>query len=164
MKENYLKYKTDVTYSIEALKLLVCGFLPIIILRRGSEKHIATAVEGGLDGVLHHTNDKTYGDCLHGHIVADAEERTRHRNKQQRTTRHARGTASAEGGDETQKDRRSKTDLHTDSMCHGKGKDSDGHGGTVHVDGGAQRNADGIVVLIKVKLLAERHVDGNIGR
>ena len=129
-------------------------FLPIIILRRGSEKHVATAVEGSLDRVLHHTNDEAYGDCLHGHIIADAEERAGHGNKHQRTTRHARGTAGAEGGDETQKDRRCKTDLHTHDVRHGKGKNSDGHGGTVHVDGGTQRNADGIEVLIKTELLA----------
>ena len=62
---------------------MIFTFIPIIILCRSREEHIASAVECGLDRVLHHADDEADGDCLHGHIIADAEERAGHWNKQQ---------------------------------------------------------------------------------
>ena len=58
-------------------------FLSIVVFRSSREEHIATAIQGGLDRVLHHTDDEAYGNSLHGHIVADAEERTSHWDEQQ---------------------------------------------------------------------------------
>ncbi len=52
--------------------------------------------------------------------------------------------------------------------AHGKGRyqreDGDGHCGAVHVDGGPHRYRDGIQILVKPEVLAELHVDGDIGR
>ena len=36
-------------------------------------------------------------------------------------------------------------------------------GGTVHVDGGAQRDGDGVHVLIQTQLFAQSHVHGDVG-
>ena len=44
----------------------------------------------------------------------------------------------------------------------GHGHDGDGHGGTIHVDGGAQRNRYGIYVLIEAEFFAQLHIDRNV--
>ena len=45
-----------------------------------------------------------------------------------------------------------------------KTADSNGHSGTIHINGGTQRDAHGIEVFVKVEFLAQRHVDGDVGR
>ena len=48
-------------------------------------------------------------------------------------------------------------------MTCGKGHYGDSDGGSVHVDGTAQGDADGIEVLIQSKALAQGHIHRNIG-
>lgn len=60
-----------------------------VVLGGGGEEDVAAGVEGGLDGVLHDTDDGADSDGLHGDVVADAEEGACHRNEQQRAASHA---------------------------------------------------------------------------
>ena len=53
---------------------MLLALLAVVVLGGGGEEGVAAAVEGGLDAVLHHTDNETYGHSLHGHVVADAEE------------------------------------------------------------------------------------------
>ena len=139
------------------------ALLAVVVLGGGGEEGVAAAVEGRLDGVLHHADDEAYGDGLHGHVVADAEEGAGHGDEQQASAGHARGAAGAEGGYHAQEQGRGEAHLHTQRMRHRQRKDGDGHRRTVHVDGGAQRDADGVELLVEPQLLAQRHVDGDIG-
>ena len=70
-------------------------FLPIELLCCSRKEHIAAAVEGGFDGVLDNTDDKTDGYRLHDNIVTDTEERASHRDEEKRTMSFAR---SGDGG------------------------------------------------------------------
>ena len=136
----------------------------VVVLGGGGEEGVAAAVEGRLDAVLHHADDEAYGDGLHGHVVADAEEGACHGDEQQGATGHARGAAGAEGGYHTQEQGRRKRDIQTHRVGHRQREDGDGHRRTVHVDGGAQRYADGVELLVEPQLLAQRHVYGDVGR
>ena len=48
-------------------------------------------------------------------------------------------------------------------MANGQGHDGDGDGGTLHIDSGTQRDADGIKVGGEAQTLAERHIHGDVG-
>ena len=61
----------------------------LVILCRSGEEDVAARVQGCLNAVLDHADDKADGDCLHGYVVADVKERAGHRYEQQRTACHA---------------------------------------------------------------------------
>ena len=48
-------------------------------------------------------------------------------------------------------------------VSSGQRHDGDGDGGTVHVDGGAQRDGHGIHILVQTQLFAQGHVHGDVG-
>lgn len=54
--------------------LFLSAFQPLVHVGSYGEEGIAAGVEGGLNRVLHHTDDESYRHYLHGYIVADAEE------------------------------------------------------------------------------------------
>ena len=55
----------------------------VVVFGCGGEEGVAAGIEGGLDAVLNHADNESYGDGTHGHIVADAEERACHGDEQQ---------------------------------------------------------------------------------
>ena len=76
---------------------------------------------------------------------------------------HAARPASRKRAYDAEEHGRGQAHLDAEGAAHGKRHDRDGHGGSVHVDGGAKRNADGIEVGVEPETPAHGHVDGYVG-
>lgn len=68
---------------------------PLVILGGSGKLNVAGGVQRRLDRILDDTNDKADTNDLHRNVIGDAEQRTGHRDQQQRTARNAGGTARA---------------------------------------------------------------------
>src|SRR5690606_12803214 len=83
---------------------------------------------------------------------------------QQRAAGHTRGAAGAECRYHTEQQGGGQVHADTQGMHGGQGQYADGHGRASHVDGGTQRNGDGVGVLVQAQTLAQLHVDRHVGR
>ena len=135
-----------------------------MILSGGGELHVAGGVQCSLHRVLDHADDEADTDHLHGHIVGDAKQGAGHGDEQQRAAGHAGSAAGAQSGHSAQDDGGGQG--HGDAQRVGRSQrhDGDGDSRTIHIDGSAQRDGDGIHILIEAQLLAQGHVDGDVGR
>ena len=58
--------------------------------------HVGSGIQAGLHGILDDADDEADTHHLHGDVIADAEQRAGHWNKQQRATGHTGSAACAE--------------------------------------------------------------------
>ena len=135
-----------------------------MILGGRGELHVAGGVQRSLHRVLDHADDEADTDHLHGHIVGDAKQGAGHGDEQQRAAGHAGSAAGTQSGHGAQDD--GSRQGHGDAQRVGCGQrhDGDGDSRAIHIDGSAQRDGDGIHFLIEAQLLAQGHVDGDVGR
>lgn len=77
---------------------------PLVILGGSGKLNVASGVQRRLDRILDDTNDKADTNDLHRNVIGDAEQRTGHRDQQQRTARNAGGTARAQCRHDGQQD------------------------------------------------------------
>ena len=134
-----------------------------MVLGGGGELHVTGRVQGSLNRVLHHADDEADAHHLHGDIVGNAEQGAGHGDQQQGTAGHAGSTAGTQSAHSAQHDGCRQRHLNAQGVSSGQRHDGDGDGGTVHVDGGAQRDGDGVHILVQTQLFAQGHVHGDVG-
>ena len=134
-----------------------------MILGGGGKLHVTGRVQGRLHRVLHHADDEADTHHLHGNIIGDAEQGAGHGDQQQGAAGHAGSTAGTQSAHGAQHDGGRQGHLNAQRVGGGQRHDGDGDGGTVHVDGGAQRDGHGIHVLIQPQLLTQGHIHGDVG-
>ena len=135
----------------------------VVVFGGGGEEHVAAGIEGGFHGVLDNTDDEADGYSLHGHIIADAEERTCQGHQQQRSTSHPGSTASPQCSDDAENERRHETHLHAQCMGDRQCHDSNGDRSPIHIDGSPQRYADRIEILVDAQVFTQSHIDRDVG-
>ena len=110
------------------------------------------------------TNDETNGHNLHRQLIADAKQAARQRDQQQGATGDPGGTARGNGGDHAQQQSRGQIDLDPQRMHRRQRQHRNGDRRPGHVDGGPQRDGHRIGLFRQAQLLAQLHVDRNVGR
>ena len=138
-------------------------FFPLEELRRRGEDHVARGIEGGLEGVLNDAHDEAHADDLHRDIIGNAEERAGKRNQKERAAGDAGSAAGREGRDDAEEQRDRQGDLRSYRVGGGQRKGGDDRCGSVHIDGGAERDRDRVHVLVEAELFAELQVDRDVG-
>ena len=134
-----------------------------MIFRSGGKFHVTGGVQGSFHGILHHANDKADTDHLHGDIIGDAKQGAGHGDQQQGAASHAGSAAGTQSTHHRKKDGGGQGHLNAQRIGRSQRHNGNGDGGTIHIDGSAQGDGDGIHILIQPQLFAQIHIDRDVG-
>ena len=134
-----------------------------MILGGGGKFHVTGRVQRGLYRVLHHADDEAHAHHLHGDVVGDAEQRAGHGDQQQGAASHAGSAAGAQSAHGAQHDGGGQRHLNAQRIGRCQRHDGNGDGGTVHVDGSAQRDGHGVHILVQIQLFTQGHIHRDVG-